>query len=229
MNSSRRVVRVRVPRLRMGVATVGVALALAGCSATNPATVATPFDPADGRNAQIGGEPGNGGPSDGNNQGNGGIKLRNFLMVSHGNGEPGVLVGAVLNDSGTPAQLTLTVTTGDTNGQQLGTTTLDLPPGAFVQLGNPAGLTAGPGASGPTTSATSAVVPPQAQQEWFQVNQVPVLTGTFLQLSARTPKLGGTSLDLPVLPPQDQYASITPTPVSASATSSTSPTPSASP
>ena len=101
MNPSRRVVHVRIAPLAVGSVAAGLVLALAGCSGTNPATIATPFDPAEGRNAQIGGEPGNGG-GDGNYQGNGGIKLRNFLIVSQGNGQPGVVVGAVSNDTGQP-------------------------------------------------------------------------------------------------------------------------------
>ena len=212
MNSSRRVVRVRVAPLRAGLAAAGVALALTGCSITNPATIATPFDAADGRNGQIGGEPGEGGGIDGQNQGNGGIKLRNFLVVSQGGQQPGVVVGAISNDTGSPAQLTLTVSTTGSNGQQpLGTTTVDLQPGEFVQLGQPA-------ASGSS----------QGQNVWFQVDKVPLPAGSVLQLSARTPTLGGTSIDVPVQAPVDEYASLTPTAAesSSSATSSPSTSPS---
>jgi hypothetical protein len=242
VNSSRRVVRVRVAPLRIGVAAAGVALALAACSATNPATIATPFDPADGRGAQIGGEQGQG--NDGRYSGNGGIKLRNFLIVSQGQGRPGVVVGAISNDTGDPAQVTLTVlgTGGDGQQQQLGTTTVNLQPGAFVQLGNPPGPNGSAGASGSTTSPTSSVPPTpvssigssvstslnsssqsvsssggvatepaQGQVVWFQVKSMPQPPGSFIQLSARTPTLGGTSLDLPILPPVNEYANITPT------------------
>ena len=71
MNSSRRVVRVRV-----AAAVAGLALALAGCSYTNPPDVLTVTDPGDGRSAVIGGD-----------DGNGGVKLRNFLVVSDGSGQ----------------------------------------------------------------------------------------------------------------------------------------------
>ena len=143
MNASRRVVHVRIAPLRVGLAAACAALALASCSTMNPATIATPFDPADGRNAQIGGEPGNGG-GEGNYQGNGGIKLRNFLIVSQGNGQPGVVVGAVSNDTGQPVRVSLTLgsSSGSGQAQELGSTTISLPPGGFVQLGNPAGAVA---------------------------------------------------------------------------------------
>lgn len=217
MNSSRRVVRVRVAPLRMGLAAAGVALTLTGCSLTNPATIATPFPVADGRNGQIGGEPGVGGGVDGQNQGNGGIKLRNFLVVSQGAQQPGVVVGAISNDTGSPTQLSLTVSTPGSNGQQpLGTTTVDLRPGEFVQLGHPAG------------SGSS-----QGQNVWFQIDKVPLPTGSVLQLSARTPTLGGTSFDVPIQAPVDEYASLTPTAAESSPSASPSatgaqPTPSAS-
>jgi hypothetical protein len=260
VNPSRRVVHVRIAHLRAGVAVAGVALALAGCSVTNPATIATPFDPADGRNGQIGGEPGNGG-GDGNYQGNGGIKLRNFLIVSQGNGQPGVVVGAISNDTGQAARVALIVAGTDGSGQatELGTTTVSLPPGGFVQIGNPAGAggTAGAGSgsstSGAATSPTSSAAPTpvssigssvsttlnsssqstgpsntvgtepaQGQVVWFQVARVTQPAGAVIQLVARDPALGSATIDLPILPPVEEYANLTPTSAAPSPSASAS-------
>jgi hypothetical protein len=270
VNTSRRVVHVRIGPLRVGAAAAGVALTLAACSATNPATIATPFDPADGRNAQIGGEPGNGG-GEGNYQGNGGIKLRDFLVVSQGNNSPGVVVGAISNDTDRNAQLALTVGSTDASGQttELGSTTISLPPGGFIQLGSPAAASAGatsagatsPGATsatasagattGPTsssvptagssgaspgsgtaasasqsagTSSALGVEPAPGQVVWFQVKAVGPPAGAFLRLVARDPALGSASLDLPILPPVDEYASVTPTSAAPSGSAGTGPT-----
>lgn len=225
MNSSRSVVHVRISPLRAGVATAGVLLALAGCSVTNPATIATPFDPADGQNAQIGGEPGAGGEA-GNYQGNGGIKLRDFLVVSSGGQAPGVVVGAVSNDTGKPVQLTLTVANPSSGQpQELGTTTVNLQPGEFVQLGNPAAAsgTATPGSSASATGSSG------SRPVWFQLKNVSLPAGSFLQLVARDPASGSVTMNLPVLPPVDEYASLTPTSESVSGSASPSGSSSSSP
>jgi hypothetical protein len=199
-------------------------LILAGCSVTNPATIATPFDAAEGRNAQLGGEPGNGG-SDGNFQGNGGVKLRNFLVVSEGGNQPGVVVGVISNDTGQPAQLTLTLGNAGASGQTtpLGSTTVTVPPGGVVQLGNPL---AASGSAGPSGSATAVPTAGSSApgQVWFQVSNVSQPAGSFLQLVARDPQLGSVNMNLPIQLPLDEYASLTPTPPAPSATATGSPT-----
>lgn len=250
MNASRRVVH--VPRIApgrsraaAGLAAAGLALVLAGCSASNPATIATPFDPADGRSAQIGGEKG----SDGNYNGNGGIKLRGFLVVSKGSQQPGVLVGAISNDTDQAAQLRLAIVTTDSSGQQqpLGTTQVSLQPGQFVQFGNPVGASgtaaASASSSAPTGSPTGSasatpspansvgssvtttptpsasttptegvtIEPAAGQTQWLQVPSVPVPAGGVLELVAQSTTGGGASLVLPILPPVEEYAAITPT------------------
>jgi hypothetical protein len=219
VNLSRRVVHVPMASARAGLAAAGLALVLAGCSATNPATISTPFDPGDGRSAQIGGEPGTGG-GDGNYRGNGGIKLRNFLIVSEGQGKPGVVVGAISNDTGqnVTVQLEVAAKGGDGQQQSLGSTSIPLAPQQFVQLGNPAGLS---GSASPSSSRADATVPAAGPYVWFQVPSVPAASGSVLQLFARTPALGGASLSLPILPPVEEYANLTPT---GSATASPSPT-----
>jgi hypothetical protein len=217
VNRSRRVVHLRIASLRTALVAAGVALALAGCSATNPATIATPFNAGEGGSAQLGGEPGNGG-GDGNYQGNGGIKLRNFLVVSEGRNKPGVIVGGVSNDTAQTAtvQLQLAVEGSDGQPQSLGETSVQVQPGQFVQFGHPAGAS-GTASPADTGSGTAPAASPYA---WFQVPTVPVIPGSIITMNARTSTLGGTSFNVPVYPAEEYYATLTPT-------SSPSPSPSA--
>jgi hypothetical protein len=221
VNRSRRVVHVRIASLRTAIAAAGVALTLAGCSATNPQTIATPFNPGEGGSAQLGGEPGNGG-GDGNYQGNGGIKLRNFLVVSQGKGQPGVVVGGISNDTAEEATVQLMLATEESDGspQSLGQTSVQVKPGEFVQFGNPAALSA---SASPGSSQAEATAPGGGPSVWFQVPTVPVIPGSIITMQARTSKLGGTSFNVPVYPAVEYYSSLTPT-ASASPSSTLSPT-----
>jgi hypothetical protein len=218
VNPSRRVLHLRRASLRTGLAAVGVALALAGCSATNPATIATPFPVGEGTNGQIGGEQVTEG--DGSWSGNGGIKLRNFLVVSQGANAPGVVVGGISNDTGQPAtvELQLAYTGSDGQQQSLGTTSVPVQAGQTVQLGNPAGLS---GTASPSSTQAGGAQRAAGPSVWFQVPKVPMPSGSFVTLLARTSSLGGTSFNVPIFPPLEYYASLTPT---ASATSSPSAT-----
>ncbi len=237
MNSSRRVVRVRV-----AAAVAGLALTLAGCSVTSPPDVLKVTDPGDGRSAAIGGV-----------EGNGGVKLRNFLVVSDGNGKPGTLVGAISNETGAPVEVTLTVVQTDQGGQQspVGSTNVSLKASEFVQFGDPAGGTGGTttptGAAAtpsPSTSAAESVgssgsytptPPPSASNPSdigsepatgrvvnYRIPSVPEPAGAVIQLFART-AAGGATIDMPILPPVGEYAYLAPG-ANASATSSPSPT-----
>jgi hypothetical protein len=209
VNPSPRVVHLRIASLRTALAAAGVALALAGCSATNPATIATPFNPGEGGSAQLGGEPGKGG-GNGNYQGNGGIKLRNFLVVSQGKDKPGVIVGGISNDTGEAAtvQLQLAAEGSDGQPQSLGETSVQVEPGQFVQFGNPAGVS---GSASPGSTETDATAPAAGPYVWFQVPTMPVIPGSIITMNARTSTLGGTSFNVPVYPPREYYANLTPT------------------
>jgi hypothetical protein len=150
VNLSRGVVRVRVA----AAVVVGLTLALAGCTATSPPDVLAVTDPGDGRSAAIGGD-----------AGNGGVKLRNFLVVSDGNGKPGTLVGAISNETGGAVQVTLTVVQTDANGQQapVGSTSVSLKPSEFVQFGGSTGSTSGttsPSGSAATSSPSGSAATP---------------------------------------------------------------------
>jgi hypothetical protein len=244
VNSSRRRVRVRV-----ATAVAGLSLALAACSFTSPPDVLKVSDPGDGRSGQIS-APGT----------DGAVKLRNFLVVSNGNGAPGTLVGAVSNETAKAVTVTLTVVQTEQGGQQspIGTTTVSVKPSEFLQFGNPAGnggtgsaASASPSSS-PTSSpaesigssATYTPTPPPSSSTGsvgptapaaglvtnYRISTVPQPAGAVLQLFARTADGGGTTIDLPILPPVGEYAYLAPkASASPSPTSTPSPSGSASP
>jgi hypothetical protein len=227
VNSSRGVVRARV-----AAALAGLALGLAGCSVTSPPDVLKVTDPGDGRSAAIGGD-----------AGNGGVKLRNFLVVSDGSGKPGTLVGAVSNETNGNVQVTLTVVATDQSGQQnpVGSTNLSLKPSEFVQFGGPGAATTSPapatgspsasaGSSAGSTptptaggdAAASGSQPATGRVIDYQIPTVPERSGDIIQLFARTAQ-GGATINMPILPPVGDYAHLAPSAAS-SATSSPAPT-----
>jgi hypothetical protein len=207
VNASRRVVRLRVgARGRAAVAVAGVALALAGCTATNPQLTATPFDAGDGRSAQIGGT-----------DANSGVQLRNFLIVSTAQGSPGRVVGAIANR-------TADVVTGtDGQPQPIGQTTVSVNPGEFVQLGSVSQATTG------TPASSIGNEPAASKATDFIIQQVPVAPGAVLQLVAGTAGSGTTSLDIPVLPAVGEYLALAPSASPSAQPSTVTPTGSLSP
>jgi hypothetical protein len=238
VNSSRGVVRVRV-----AAAVAGLTLALAGCTVTSPPDVLKVTDPGDGRSAAIGGV-----------EGNGGVKLRNFLVVSDGNGKPGTLVGAVSNETGGPVDVALTIVQTDQNGQQspVGSTRVSLKASEFVQFGDPAGGTGGTttptGAAAtpsPSTSAAESVgsgatytpTPPASASNPTDIGSEPASGRVVNYRISSVPEpagaviqlfartaAGGATIDMPILPPVGEYAYLSPKASSPSATSSPSPT-----
>ena len=115
----------------------------------------------------------------------GSVQLRNFLLVSSAKGKPGVLVGAVTTDGADPVQLQVAVV-DPTGNSVLGQTSITARPGELTQIG-PAG--------------TAAV----------QVPNVPLPPGSTLTVHVQAGS-GGRDFAVPVLAPQNQYASITPGP-----------------
>ena len=238
MNLSRRVVRVRV-----AVALAGLTLTLSGCVLTSPPDVLRVTDPGDGRSGTIGGQ-----------DQNSSVKLRNFLVVSEGNGKAGTLVGAISNQTPKTVQVTLTIVQTGQDGQQspIGTTTASVKAGEFLQFGDPAGGTGGTAAPSAPAQATSTPSPSTARSVGssqtytpapsttvsnpsdvgsepatglvvnYRIPSVPVPSGSILQLFARTADGGGTTIELPVLPPFGEYAYLAPK-------ATASPTPSAEP
>lgn len=72
------------------------ALALTGCSATNPITTLGAYDASDGAGISVGT-----------------LHAQNLLVVTAGEGEPGVLSGALANRSSDDEDVTLTVSGGE--------------------------------------------------------------------------------------------------------------------
>jgi len=95
-----------------------LALGVAGCSTLNPATIATPYQAADGTSATIPGA---------------GIKLNNFLVVSEAKGEPGQVVGAVTNPTSRPVLITMQTDLGETG--QPAQTQIRVPANGITQVG----------------------------------------------------------------------------------------------
>jgi hypothetical protein len=122
--------------------------------------------------------------SDGSNGEVGVVKFRNFLAVAEAKGDPGVVVGAVTTEGTSSARVRLTVL-GPDGTSTLGETSVTVKPGQLVTIG------IGDGA--PT----------------LQLKDVPVVPGAVLTLRAST-DAGNTDLSLPVLAPQEQYKSLTP-------------------
>ena len=182
----------RTAAMVAGIGMTSLALVLSGCSAWAPQTAAQPYVPSDGAAAEIG------------RQEYGGVKLRNFLMVSNGKGTPGVLVGAVVNEGTAPVTVNLQVGSSGEGGGLLGEQSVTVRPGELVKVG------AGDG--GPAVRVAS----------------VPAAPGALLTLRADTPQ-GGAVMQLPVLAPVGPYASLSPSANPSPTADSSSPQPSGSP
>jgi hypothetical protein len=183
----------------MAVAVAGVVLALSGCTETNPQQTQYPFDAADGRSARIGGT-----------DDNSGIKLRNFLVVSNAQGGPGTVVGAISNQTSAEADVQLAIVTTTSDGQQqaAGQTVVKVPAGGFVQIGSPSSPGTPVTASAAASSSGSGGAPGQVAS--FDITAVPAPPGAVVTMDARTPTIGGTSFDIPVLPADGYYATLLP-------------------
>lgn len=187
----------RTGSLLAGAGVTSLALLLSGCSFWAPQTAAQPYVPSDGAAADIG------------RLEYGGVKLRNFLLVSGKKGAPGALVGAVVNEGTEPVTVQIGVFARDAGGQgqPLASTSVTARAGELVKVG------AGDG--GPA----------------LRVPEVPEAPGSVLVMRVSTAQ-GGATLQLPVLPPVGPYASISPgstSPATPRPSDSGSPRPSQSP
>ncbi|MFC0644398.1 hypothetical protein [Cellulomonas phragmiteti] len=88
--------RPRPSRAAVAGLVAAAALALTGCSATNPITTLGEYDASDGAGVSVGG-----------------VRALNLLVVSAGEGEPGALSGALTNRSADDEEVTLTVAGGE--------------------------------------------------------------------------------------------------------------------
>jgi hypothetical protein len=95
----------RRPWSRTAVALSGVAvLALSGCSATNPITTAEAYNVVDGVQADLGGD----------------VGARSLLVVTSGQGEAGVLSGALTNQSREDVEVELAFDGGGSQSVEVG-------------------------------------------------------------------------------------------------------------
>lgn len=141
-------------------------VALAGCSTTSPATITTPYAAADGTSATIPGS---------------GIKLNNFVVVSPGKGQPGQLIGAVVNGTDRPVTVTMQAELGATS--QFSQTRISVRAHDITQVG-PSGT--------PIT-----------------ITDTPAAPGALMKISANYRSAGSVSLTVPVVLPSGYYAGYT--------------------
>lgn len=102
--------RPRTPRLLALAGVTAAALVLAGCSATNPITTQDEYAASDGVRVTVGE-----------------IRGDNLLVLSDGDGGPGVLHGGIANDGSEDERVTLTFEGSEP-------TTVDVPAGGVVLL-----------------------------------------------------------------------------------------------
>jgi hypothetical protein len=125
----------RRPWSRTAVAlSAGAVLALAGCSATNPIATSEAHNVVDGVQADLGGDVGG----------------RNLLVLTSGEGEPGIMSGALTNQSRDDVEVELssegndpvtidvgagqTVLLGGDDGEDVELDTVDAAPGALLTM-----------------------------------------------------------------------------------------------
>jgi hypothetical protein len=156
----------RAAALAAGVAVVG--LALAGCSATNQITTENPYSASDGVRVVVGD-----------------VRGSNLLVISSAKGEPGTLIGGLVNDGDEPR--TVTVAAGDDS------TDVELGPKETVLLG---------GGDVPEDGTADVL---------FEAVSVP--PGAVLQVTISTPEDGSVTANVPVLDGSlPEYATLVPTP-----------------
>ncbi|MFN0284352.1 MAG: hypothetical protein ACKVZ6_20575 [Kineosporiaceae bacterium] len=112
------------------------------------------------------------------------VRLRNFLLVTAAQGGAGAVSGAIANNGTRPVTVQLTVLddTDPAQPQTVGRASVEVAPGELAQIG-PAGTP-------------------------FDLASIPAEPGEKLVIQAATGG-GSTKFALPVLPPRDEYATVT--------------------
>lgn len=174
----------------LGLMIAVAAVALTGCALGNPTTISTPYPAGDGSNGTISD------PAGGSS-----VTLQNFLLVSAGQGQPGTLVGAITNDGDSSVTVNVTLYKDDaavTSSSASGQATAEVPAGGMVILGQP-GATASASGQGPSGSPS------------LVLGSTPQPPGALLVLRAETAAGGSVQITIPVLAPDGEYSSLTPT------------------
>ena len=150
-------------------------------------------------------------PSDGVSASVGDVQVRNLLVVGSTAEAPGIVSGVLLN-SGTDA-VTVTVASGTS-----APVPVDIPASSSVRLG----------VAGTDPAATPA--PGTPGRAVVQLSSVGEPAGAVIPVTLTSAGGGTTTVQVPVVPPTNEYASITPSapPPSDSPTAAQSPAPSAS-
>ena len=131
-------------------------------------------------------------PSDGVSASVGDVQVRNLLVVGSTAEAPGVVSGVLLNSSA--AAVTVTVASGASTPVPV-----DVPAGGSVQLG----------ATGPDPTATP--MPGAPGSAAVQLSAVGQPAGGVVPVTLTSAGGGTTTVQAPVVPPTNEYATLTPT------------------
>ncbi|WP_345713262.1 hypothetical protein [Kineococcus glutinatus] len=169
-------------RLRRPAAVAIAALstaAVSGCAVFSPVQTAVPYEPSDGFSTTVGD-----------------VVVRNVLVVSEGDGAPGVLSATLVNEGTEDVEVTVDTGSGSD-------TSITVPTGVAYVLG------AGSGA-GPTTTPEAGAVETTAPTA-VEISSVDAVAGELVPV---TFEADGASVDLevPVLLPRHEYTTLTPAP-----------------
>ncbi len=145
-----------------------MALGLSACQVASPVTTDLSYDPADGLSLQVGE-----------------VEILDALVVSTGQGEPGVMAGYAVNRASEPAVLEISLETEDGASVPL-TPSLEVPAGASLRID---------GYDPATGEFTDPVVVPEVPVGAGQMITVRVASGD-----------GAVSRRVPVLLPDSPYA-----------------------
>jgi len=159
------------PRSAALLVAASAGLVLSGCSFYSPDTSLKPYAPSDGLQTELGD-----------------VLVRNVFVVSEGGGEPGLLVGALVNRGEEDA--TVGVEVGGTTAE------IEVPAGASVTIG-------------------ADVQPPDGEQstalsETVEVDEVEPAAGDVIELTVTDSVAGSVVLQVPVQLPDGPYADLVP-------------------
>lgn len=165
-----------------GAVAVAAALgASAGCSYINPITTAEPYAASDGFRVSVGDQ----------------VRGENLMVLTSGEGEPGVLLGALINTSDAPTTVTLEI--GGDAPERLGEIPLDAKQTVLLS---------------PETPERDAVTSsaPSLGADLPEVGSVPAPPGGLVTLVLKTPEAGAVEVQIPVLDDTlPEYADTLPT------------------
>ena len=138
----------------VGAMTIGIALAVAGCSATNPITTTRSYAASDGVAVELGD-----------------LRIGNLLVLSAAQGEAGTVLAALSNDGTADIEVTIGLADGDPGAP------IDVPAGQTVLVGPAAAATVDLDAM-PAAPGALVDLAITSDQGGTTTRRVPVLDGT---------------------------------------------------